>query len=250
MKPIPVVIVTRNGLALTKKTLASVMAQDVAVEVLIVENNSSDSTAQYLATKNISVIHAPEQWALAKCWNVALRALWKLGYDRALVLNNDLEIRKDCVSVINDYMRDWPLRPFVSCVSVDNPEQLGEAGDRNASALKSGEREHPDFSAFMIRKSVTDKIGFFNEEYFPAYSEDAEFHIRMFRAGIKAVCIDVPFLHHGASTLKQSDPGEAARIRRGADANRQRFKKVYGCLPGSSEYYALFGSTEPAPHAM
>lgn len=245
MSPIPVVIVTRNGLALTKKTLASVIAQDVPIEVVIVENNSSDGTAQYLSTKNITVIHAPEQWALAKCWNVALQCLWKAGWDRAAILNNDVELSPWSLRVLDSHGG-----PFITCVSVNTQEQFEAAAEEDIESLRKRERPHPDFSAFFIRKSVTDKIGWFDEECWPAYTEDAIAHLKMFRAGIKAVCIDIPFLHHGASTLKQSDLGEAAGIRRGADANRQRFKKIYGCLPGSPEYYALFGSTEPAPHAM
>lgn len=240
MKPVPVVIVTRNGLALTKKTLASVIAQDVPVEILVVENNSSDGTAQYLNAKRLTVIHAPEQWALAKCWNVALQCLWKAGWDRAIVLNNDLVLRPDSARLMDAYDK-----PFVTLVSVDSEDQLGEPGDRTVEELRAVERPFPDFSAFMISKSVTDKIGWFDEAYYPAFCEDWDWHWRMEKAGIKAVCCGLPFLHFGSSTVKSAQPGERERIQRGAAQNRDYFFKKFGVRGGTPEYYAHFGHFAP-----
>ncbi len=233
---IPVVIVTRNGIALTKKTLASVLKQDVPVEPLIIENFSNDGTAQYLATKNVAVIHAPEQWSLAKCWNVALQALWKAGHSQAILANNDIAMRSDCSRLLSAHGG-----PFVSCVSVNDEAQLGEPGDRDIETLRSGQRERPDFSCFLIRKSVTDTVGWFDEDCWPAFTEDSRFHVRCHRKGVRCVCIDLPFLHFGSATIKQCDEGERARIQRGAQKNRETFKRLYGCFPGQTvPYDALF----------
>lgn len=225
----------RNNLALTKLALRSVAAQDHPVEILVVDNCSNDGTAQWLRTKSLTVITAPEQWSLARCWNTALQALWHVGCDRALVLNNDVEIRPDTVKLLGRHDGE-----FVTCVSVDMPERMGTVGDRDVPELLQSEREHPDFSCFMIGKDVTDRVGWFDESYFPAYCEDSDYHVRMHRAGVRAVCVDIPFLHHGAGTLKTAGAGEVARIRRGADANRERFRLAYGCLPGSDGYQELF----------
>ncbi len=127
-------------------------------------------------------------------------------------------------------------RGFVTCVSVNDPAQA----EFDALTWSQHIREHPDFSCFMIHKDVTDKVGWFDEEYYPAYCEDSSYHVRLHRAGIRAVCVDIPFLHHGAGTLKSASAGEVARIRRGADRNRERFRLAYGCLPGSVEYQELF----------
>src|ERR1700677_4856807 len=98
---IPVVIVCRNGLALSKKALRSAMNQDVPVTVMVVDNASSDGTSAYLATKDIAVISTGEQWALAKCWNVALKSLWRAGYDRAVVAHNDILMRSDTARTLD-----------------------------------------------------------------------------------------------------------------------------------------------------
>ncbi len=241
---IPVVIVTRNGLSLTKKAMASVIAQDVPVEVLVVDNQSSDGTRQWLGTKRVATIMTDTQWSLAKCWNTALRSLWKSGYDRALVLNNDIEIAPCTARVL-----DAIASPFVTCVSVDTEEQF-HIPEPSMEELIESQREHPDYSSVFIRKYVTDKNIWFNEECFPAYCEDAFHHKAMYDAGIKAICVSLPFLHHGASTVKNCGEAERIIIQRGAGRNRELFKKRYGCVPGSPDYYALFGATEPSPHAM
>jgi GT2 family glycosyltransferase len=110
----------------------------------------------------------------------------------------------------------------------------------NFPQIPTTSQPHPDFSCFLIHKRVTDKVGWFDEEYTPAFCEDCDYHVRMHRAGIRAVCLDLPFLHHGSMTVKNAESGEQARIKRGADQNRERFRQKYGCLPGTKEYEALF----------
>lgn len=232
-----IIIIARNNIALTRLAVRSALAQSPPCDVLVANNASTDGTAAWVATKPVAQISYMEQKSLAACWNAALRAAWKCGYQSALVLNNDVEIREDTVALLASHCGE-----FVTCVSVDEKERMGVTGDRKIEDLRQSEREHPDYSAFLIRKSVTDKAGWFNEECWPAYTEDSDFHVRCHRAGVRAVCIDVPFLHHGASTLKSCDPSEAIIIRRGAEANRARFKAKYGCLPGTPAYEALFGA--------
>ena len=232
-RAVPVVIVCRNNLALSKLAIKSVQAQDHPVEILVVDNHSNDGTAQWLRTKPLTVITAPEQWALARCWNTALAALWRAGWDRALVLNNDVQLRPDTLRTLAAHGGE-----FVTGVSVAAWENVDEDPERRERLANP--RPHPDFSCFLISRMVTDRVGWFDERYFPAYCEDSDYHVRMFRAGIEAVCIDQPFLHARGSTIGTARTGEVARIRRGADANRSRFREAYGCLPGSDAYQDLF----------
>ncbi len=237
-EPIPVVVVTRNNRHLTAAAVRSILAQDVPVSLLLVDNASTDNTARWAAARGFTSILYPHQVALAQCWNDALRALWKAGRDRAIVCNNDIELRSDTARVLNAHGGD-----FVTGVSVDSREEMGrpmEAGMFTERNIARTERPHPDMSCFLIRKSVTDRVGWFDESYYPAYCEDMDYHVRMHRAGIRAVSISVPFLHQRSSTLKQADAAERSRIQRGAERNRAKFKQKYGCSPDSPEYAALF----------
>ena len=231
-----ILLVARNGLALTKRAIRSALAQDVPAKVLVIDNQSTDGTNSWLLAKDgISRIMCMEQHSLSWCWNTGLRSLWSAGCSSVLVINNDVEIRSDTLSMLLAHGGE-----FVTCVSVDSVDRIGTPGDRSIEDLRAGERCHPDFSSFLIRKSVWDKGLRFDEECFPAYAEDSFAHTWMHQHGIRAVCIDLPFYHYAAGTLKGSSPGESERIKRGAGANRERFRQKYGCLPGSAEYEALF----------
>lgn len=224
-----VCFVARNNVHLTKRAVKSAFAQDMVCPVAVVDNASTDGTNAWLNTQNIGHATFGKQKSLAYCWNYMLKFAWKLGCEHALVCNNDIELRPDAYRLLAAHGG-----PFVTCVSVRTVEEL------NYPNPPTSERPSPDFSAFLIRRSVTDTIGWFDESYFPCYTEDCDMHVRMWRAGIKAVCIDLPFLHHGAATLNAADEGEQARIKRGADANREKFRQTYGCLPGTPEYDKLF----------
>jgi GT2 family glycosyltransferase len=230
-----IVIVARQGIALTKQTVNSALKQHPPCDVLLVSNHCTDGTDAWASTKNIARITFQKQVSLSACWNAALRAAWRMKYKAVILSNNDVLYRSDFSDLLFKHGTE-----FVSCVSVASEEQLGIPGDRTVEDLRKSERDHPDFSNFLIRKSVTDKVGFFNEDYYPGYAEDSEFHVRAWRAGVRLLCVDLPFVHFGASTLKQASDREAVVIRRGAEKNRLRFKAKYGCLPGTPEYEKLF----------
>jgi GT2 family glycosyltransferase len=229
-----VIVVARNNLALTKKAVASALLQDVPCTVLVVDNASTDGTADWLRGKDgIHYWVENKQQSLARCWNVALKCVWAMGGKHALVINNDVELRSDCYRVLRDHGS-----LFVTAFPVDTKAEMGVPGDCDEKDLH--DRPYPVFSCWLIRKEVTDRGCWFREELYPAYTEDNFFHLAMHHAGIKAICIDLPFLHHGEATLKHCDPAEKSMILRGAQKNREKFKREFGCYPASPEYSALF----------
>ena len=231
-----ILIVAKNNCHLTKVAIKSALAQNHPCDVLVIDNASTDNTRAWLLTKSVASITYCEQQSLASCWNNGIRVLTRaLGHSEVLVCNNDIELRGDTYSTL--LACDLP---FVTCVSVGDRSQLGDEYDRDVQDLLAKRREHPDFSCFMIRKEVTNRVGWFDESYYPAYCEDSDYHVRMHRAGVTAYCVDLPFLHLGAQTVATATPEERIKIKRGAEANRKRFQAKYGCLPGTPEYYDLF----------
>jgi hypothetical protein len=62
----------------------------------------------------------------------------------------------------------------------------------------------------------------------------------MHRLGIEAYTIGVPFFHYASGTLKHATEEERKRIEKRADLDRDAFKEKWHCLPGTTEYEALF----------
>lgn len=233
-----ILIIARNNVHLTKLTFNSALLQEFPCHVWVLDNASNDSTHNWLRTKTQSRVHwwtYMIQRSLASCWNEGLRRAFAAGYDRVLVLNNDVEIRRDTYQ----WLQEWQIQhriPFTTAVSVNSKSELAEGRHPSTSS------PHPDFSCFMISQHCWDVTGEFDDSFYPAYCEDNDYHVRMHRAGIEAVSIDLPYLHHGASTIKNADPVEQAMIRRGHDTNKDRFKAKYGCYPTDAQYAQLFRS--------
>lgn len=248
----PIIVPVRNGLHLTRNAVKDFLAQDIGdVQVLVIDNASTDGTSQWLQTQDVLTMYNNPPKSVAASWNAGLRWVFEQGAEYALVSNNDVLLRPD---TFRHLVEDGG--GFVTAVGSDDPEkikpvsatQIGEAPATWDYAVPdpSKKRRHPDFSCFLIRKEVFEKVGPFDEEYEIAYCEDASYHLRMHQAGIEAVCLDLPFYHLGAQTIKlEYGTGLDTQIKEQADRNRAYFKQKHGVEVGSKEYYALFGHEEP-----
>ena len=111
----------------------------------------------------------------------------------------------------------------------------------------NAKRPHPDFSCFLIRKSLYEKVGPFDENFKIAFCEDGDYDLRMYAAGVRAYCIDLPYLHHGSMTVKNAEVEEVKRIQAQAEKNREYFYKKHGVHMGSEEYYKRLDKSDPDP---
>jgi len=89
------IMVLRNGLSMTKPAVASILAQTEPCDILLIENASSDGTAQWMQTLRypIACSFHREQIPLAAAWNQGLQSAFTHGYDAAWVVNSDVLFR-------------------------------------------------------------------------------------------------------------------------------------------------------------
>lgn len=207
--------------------------------MLVLNNESTDGTAEYLnAFKDVWQIYSSPPRSVAASWNMALELVFNAAAsDYALVVNNDVELRPDTYRLLVEdgggFVTAVGVRELSNTLSVPNP---------------NAKRPHPDFSCFLIRREVYQKIGPFDENFLIAFCEDGDYDLRMYKAGIRAYCIDLPYLHHGSMTVKNAEPGEVRKIQEQAAKNRLYFKNKWGFEMGSEEYYtALDKGGPPTP---
>jgi GT2 family glycosyltransferase len=227
----PVVMLVRNSLALTKQAVQSVLEQDIPVQLHVVDNNSQDGTTEWFQSfcPNLTTFR-PAQ-GVSSGWNFALTEILR-HCNHALVVNNDVVLRPDTYRSLLEDGGD-----FVTAVSVDNMQ--GIQGE-----WRKAPRPHPDFSCFLIRKHVWEKVGAFDESMW-LYASDGDYHLRMHKAGIDAYTIGIPFFHYASGTLKSASPGERAMIEAQAEKDRYTFEQKWGVQVGTKPYYEMFGHGAP-----
>lgn len=221
-----------NCCALTRDAVASCLAQDIpgGVRVLAVIDRGTDGVAQWLRTQHprVQTVEAPG-CGVSKAWNLALGHVFDgLGLPYALVVNSDVRLRPDTYRRLVD-----DGGQFVTCVGTSSGAKFpgGEPSGRR--------RPHPDFSCFLMRIETWRMVGNFDTKM-RIYTGDGDMHLRMYKAGITAYCIDLPFYHYASGTLKQTDPDDRERILKIAGEDRAAFHRKHGFEMGSSEYYAQF----------
>jgi GT2 family glycosyltransferase len=228
----PILILTRNNLALTKRCVESVRSnwtKYFSVWPLIVDNGSTDGTLEWADHEWVLYDAADHNAGVTAGWNVGLGKIFSNPSARhALVIGNDTVL---------------PPSFYRTLLSVDVPFVTGVAVDNMEQAVQTPEilplTPNPDFSAFLIRREAWEAIGPFDEGM-KHYSSDQDYHIRGWRLGVPMMKASVPFFHERSSTIRNASPEERAEIEAQANKDRQYLRQKWGVSAGGPDYDALF----------
>jgi len=227
-----VLIPCHNNSALLIDGLESILAQTISVRIFAIDNASTDNTPFILNTLNNKhvVVRFDPQLGVAGAWNFGLNYLFnKEEVKHVLVVNQDVIIRPDTYAALIKQNLG-----FVSAVSRGTKHGLEDQLDFSNMCST---RPNPDFSCFLVQKSCFERVGEFDETFYPAWFEDNDYHIRAARAGIELYCIDFPFYHYAAGTMKNATEEERANYYNpGFLHSKQYFLDKWGVLPGTKEY--------------
>jgi GT2 family glycosyltransferase len=226
-----VVIVNFNGGPLVVQGVAAVLASSAPVEVLVVDNGSSDGS---LAALRESTRDEPRVRILDNGANLGFarannRALREARGDTILVLNPDCIVEHDTIARMRAVLEAHPEAAMAGCLLL-NPDGTEQAGGRRsvptpwrsfvrAFSLARFFPNHPrlfdDFvlareplppgpapveaisGAFMfLRRADIEGVGLMDEGYF-LHCEDLDWCMRFRRAGRQILIVpDVAVVHH------------------------------------------------------
>lgn len=212
-----VVLVTWNGWSLLRPCLASLAAalRPVgAAEVLVVDNGSTDGTAERLAAEFpwVRRIAAGENLGFARANNLAAA---EARGELVFLLNNDTLVDADCVAAIVRAADAHPefalfapeMRRLAAPELVDNRgiyldrgghfRQL-DAGCPVARPRSLSEVFGPSGGACLVRREVIAHVGLFAEALV-SYLEDADFAARARAAGYRTLFVPASHLLHAGS---------------------------------------------------
>jgi GT2 family glycosyltransferase len=96
------------------------------------------------------------------------------------------------------------------------------------------------FTVFMIHASMRDRIGYFDEQFFPAYAEDNDLGRRMNLLDInRCIVKGAAYFHHVSSTLKAYTPEQERLHHDQFRANVARYIAKWGGEMDKSERFTI-----------
>ncbi len=203
-----IVIVTYNGRAWLAKSLGSCVRHAHGVPVYVVDNASTDGTAEAVRRDYPAVTLLPQAKNLGFAGgnNVGIASALAEGADAVLLLNQDAELTPGALPALDKHLAEHAevggvqpliLLPSGRVNSAGNSFHylgFGEAAGNGLTADEAKERlpwlaqgsEPPYLSgaAVMLRASALRQVGLLHEELF-MYHEDLELSLRLRGSGWK-----------------------------------------------------------------
>ena len=237
MNNIGVVIVTYNN----EKDIADCVNELKDVDIIVVDNNSTDKTIEMLKNfqhDTLRIIENKENLGLSKANNLAIKKFLEEGKEYVLILNPDTLISKNLVTDLVGVMEKDPQIGVASPKIYFAPgyefhkdrytkAQLGKVfwyaggkidwknvlnSHRGVDQVDTGQYEDitdTDFvsgCAMFVHHKVFEKIGYLDEDL-AMYLEDADFSLRAKRAGFRVVYSPVAAVWH--KNAQSSEVGSA-----------------------------------------
>ncbi len=227
---VSVVTPNYNGLKFLEGYFNTLAIQSEFIEeIIIIDNASEDGSLEYINEKAadssfsipVIVIENDENLGFAPAVNQGIRAA-KSEY--IFSLNNDVELDKDCISSLIDYMDESiskgenPFSFSSKMIQYHNRDLIDDAGDEYTIlgwTKKAGEGKPLDkyaqrreiFSscggAALYRKSILSEIGLFDDNFF-AYVEDIDLSYRALINGYKNFFAPKSLVYHLGSATSGS----------------------------------------------
>lgn len=203
-----IVIVTHNGLDDTRACIESVrLFTDEPIEVIVVDNASTDSTPYYLdALSGVTVIRNQENRGFPAAANQGIAAA---NGQQAVLLNNDTIVTTGWLRRLLAALNSAPDVGLVGPRSnrVNGRQRVEASYDLKgldgfawdfAKAFDRQTEETETLSGFClaIRRSVFEAVGVLDEAFGLGCLEDDDLCLRARRAGFKCVIARDAFVHH------------------------------------------------------
>jgi len=219
VSPASIIIVTFNNLALNQGCLQSIFGKTdwPNFEVLVVDNASSDGTAQWLLQEaahepRLRVILNTDNRGFSAANNQGLRAAHG---EHLCLLNNDTVVTRGWLSTLIGHLRKTPelgmIGPVSNMVGNEAKIPVGYAEIAKMPPWAAAHcRQHDGetvpiimlgFFCVVLCREVYEKVGELDEQFGTGYFEDTDYCCRVRRQGYELRYALDAFVHHwqGAS---------------------------------------------------
>jgi len=216
---VSIIIVNYNGKTLLEKCLESVFKIDYKnTEVIVVDNNSTDDTVEFVTNNYPSIIllKLNSNKGFAEPNNIAA----KIATGKYLLfLNNDTIVTSNFISemipvIENDEQiaicQSLLLKPDGNIDSSgDFIDKMGIVYNSKTKTDEIREISSARGACMLMRKKIFDKLGGFDEKFFFSF-EDVDLSWRSWILGYKAVVVPQSIVYHSAGKTSSKLKSEAA----------------------------------------
>ena len=223
---VAIVILTWNQCSMTLDCLNSLAALQYPadrLQIIVVDNGSTDSTAQILRSgcPTATVLETGENLGYAGGNNVGIQYALDQGTEYVLVLNNDVLVASDAVSELVCVSEREPLVGFLGpkVYHREEPQCLQSAGivldrlyrfrHRGQGQVDVGQFESVEKvdavsgCAILTSRQVLEQIGLIDPEFF-MYHEDIDWCLRAKAAGFRNLYVPAAKVWHRKPQLRSA----------------------------------------------
>lgn len=183
---------------------------DVHVERYIFIDNSEAHDLANLTGPNITVIAPRHNLGVAASWNLIIKAT--------------------------------PLAPWWTILNADVAFTPGDL-DKYIEVMREfdGICNIDGYAAFGLSRSVVERVGFFDENFVPAYYEDNDYAYRGNLVGVNATTVATGIIHYGSEVIRYEERWRSANATTFPE-NARYYAAKWGGLPGEEKYRTPFDS--------
>lgn len=201
-----------NRYDLLARLLASAERSSVVPDLVIVVDNGGRFDGN--TTLPLLVIAPGRNIGVAASWNTIIERARALDAKRIMISNDDIEL---------------------------DPSTIARVLAEDADVVRA-----PGFAFFAMRPSVVDRVGWFDEQFFPAYFDDNDFDRRLRLAGVNIEDPQgVPIHHEGSATLHSLPMEKQHKFSRRFEELRAYYEQKWGGWPGKEKFDRAFDGAPP-----
>lgn len=177
---------------------------------IFIYNNNPSRYINLQQHKNVKVMHSGQNIGVAASWNTMLTDMKSMGMDYGLMLNDDI-VLSERITQIHEFINRKNKPQFARILN--------------------------DWSIFLISMETFQKVGLFDENFYPAYFEDCDYQYRMKLAKIETDYPNflLPAVYRTSSSIK-ADPS----LNDNYLNNKSYYEKKWGGSPFYETYTKPF----------